>query len=68
MQGNGLHCNLRISNSNAVLDAVRIHSPFIAIETLAETISTDGDTHGEAVSAEVDILDRPATIWLARMR
>ena len=56
------------SESAEILDAVRIHTPFIAIETLAETISTDGEAPGEATSAEVDILDRPATIRLVRMR
>ncbi len=55
------------SESNEILEAIRSHAGFIRQETLAETISEDGASFGEAPSADVDILDQAAQIRLIRI-
>ncbi|HZK76918.1 MAG TPA: DUF5915 domain-containing protein, partial [Candidatus Kapabacteria bacterium] len=55
------------SESEQILEAIRSHAGFIRQETLAETISEDGASLGEAPSAQVDILDQAAVIRLVRM-
>lgn len=47
-------------------DAVRVHAAFIQQETLAESISSDGESLENAVT--VNILEREVTIQLSRVR
>ncbi len=55
------------SSSEEIMDAVRAHARFIQDETLAESISSNGDTADEGPAA-VEILDRPVFIRLSRLR
>ncbi|MDP4199742.1 MAG: isoleucine--tRNA ligase [Bacteroidota bacterium] len=54
------------SASEEIMEAVRAHARFIQEETLAESISSNGDVSGDA-SAIVDILERAVSIWLSRI-
>jgi isoleucyl-tRNA synthetase len=58
---------IQVSGSDEIIEAIRIHARFIQDETLAESISTDGDAGGDT-SAAIDILDRQVYIQLSRLR